>query len=292
MPTPFIAPLNPLEQEKPPAGADWIHEIKWDGYRVQVHLAGGKATVYTRGGHDWTRQFRPLAEAAARLPAKSAIIDGEAVVLSKAGVADYHALRGALDGRSTSLRLQAFDLLAIDGVDLRARPLLERKDRLQTLLAGAPPAVAYVEHMTGDGARILAHACQIGVEGIVSKRGQSPYRSGRSSSWIKVKCQRTAVLAVVGFTVERDAVAGLHLAWRTGGRLVYAGAVERGISRVIGLQLLQLLTPLVQARSTLVTKGVKAQWVRAEVSVEVTFPNTSEGGRLRHPKFVTLRERP
>lgn len=160
-----------------------MHEIKWDGYRVQAHLADGKVTIYTRRGNDWTRQFRPIADAVSKLSAKRAIIDGEAVVLGANGVADFHELRRELDGRSRRLRLQAFDLLAIAGGDLRPLPLLDRKARLEKLLAGAPPSIAYVDHMTGDSARILAHACRMGIEGIVSKRADSPYRSGRTTAW-------------------------------------------------------------------------------------------------------------
>lgn len=116
-PSAFIDPLELTEQEKPPTGADWVHEIKWDGYRVQAQLQDGNATIYTRRGNDWTRQFGPIADAVAKLPARRAIIDGEAVVLNEAGLADFHALRRELDGRSRRLRLQAFDLLAIDGED-------------------------------------------------------------------------------------------------------------------------------------------------------------------------------
>lgn len=142
-PSTFIEPLLLAEQEKPPDGSGWVHEIKWDGYRVQAHLANGKATIYTRRGHDWTRQFQPIADTVAHLPARSAIIDGEAVVLSETGIADFHELRRELDGRSSRLRLQAFDLLAIDGEDLRPLPLLERKARLEKLLAGARAALVY-----------------------------------------------------------------------------------------------------------------------------------------------------
>lgn len=127
--SPFIEPLHPAEQEKPPAGDDWVHEIKWDGYRIQAHVSGGKATVYKPRGNDWTRQFRSIADAAAKLPAKQAVIDGEAVVLAENGLADFHTLHGSLDGRSARLRLYAFDLLMLDGRDLRELPLRERKAR-------------------------------------------------------------------------------------------------------------------------------------------------------------------
>jgi bifunctional non-homologous end joining protein LigD len=290
---PFIEPLHPSEQEKPPAGDDWVHEIKWDGYRVQAHLTDGKATVYTRRGNDWTRQFGPLADAVAKLPVKRAIIDGEAVVLSDAGLADFHALRGALDGRSPRLRLYAFDLLMLDWEDLRELPLLERKARLQKLLSGVPSALVYVEHMTGDGAHILEHACRMGIEGIVPKRADSPYRSGRSAAWIKTKCERSDTFVVVGFDVEKAGrVHSLHVAWRKAAGLVYAGSVEIGIDDAIARELHDSLTPLRQARSPLPppVKGVRPKWVEPRVLVEVAYPNVSEAGRLRHPKFRAIRD--
>jgi bifunctional non-homologous end joining protein LigD len=292
--SPFVEPLLPSEQEKPPQGDSWVHEIKWDGYRVQAHLVDGKATIFTRRGNDWTRQFAPIAEAVAKLPARRAVIDGEAVVLSEAGLADFHALRAELGGRSRRLRLQAFDLLALDGKDLRSLPLLERKARLQALLVGAPPSIAYVDHMTGDGARILAHACRMGIEGIISKRAGSPYRSGRSTAWVKTKCERSDTFVVVGFEVDKDRprhLAGLHLAWRRAGQLAYAGSVENGIDDATARELRKALDPLVRSRSPLPApvKGVRPTWVQPELLVEVAFPNTSEDGRLRHPRFAGFR---
>src|SRR5262245_44395050 len=134
MPSKFIPPCHPTPASKPPTGSGWLHEVKWDGYRAQAHLADGTATVYSRNGHDWTRQFAPIAIALGKLKAKSAILDGEAVVLDKDGKADFHALRGALGPHSGRLRFCAFDLLALDGVDLRPLSLGERKARLATLL--------------------------------------------------------------------------------------------------------------------------------------------------------------
>jgi len=295
-PSTFIEPLLLSEQEKPPDGPGWVHEIKFDGYRVQAHLAGGKATVYTRRGNDWTHQFQWIADSVAELPAKRAIIDGEAVVLSEAGIADFHALRVELDGRSRRLRLQAFDLLALDGEDLRARPLLERKACLQALLAGAPPSIAYVDHMTGDSAKILAHACRMGIEGIVSKRADSPYRSGRSTAWVKTKCERSDTFVVIGFEVDNGRprhLSGLHLAWQRAGKLVYAGNVELGIDDATALELRKVLDPLRQSGSPLAApvRGVKPlSWVRPELQVEVAFPNVSGADRLRHPKFLSIRQ--
>ncbi|WP_395714043.1 hypothetical protein [Reyranella sp.] len=173
--------------------------------------------------------------------------------------------------------------------------LLESKARLQKLLAGAPTALVYVEHMTGDGARILEHACRMGIEGIVSKRAASPYRSARSTAWIKAKCECSDTFVVVGFEVEKPGrVHGQHLAWQKGAGLLYAGSVEIGIDDVTARELHKRLAPLRQPRSPLpaAVKGSKLKWVEPRVLVDVAFPNISEDGRLRHPKFKGVRRDP
>jgi bifunctional non-homologous end joining protein LigD len=286
--SPFIKPLQPRQQERPPSGTDWIHEIKWDGYRVQAHLAGGKVAIFTRQGKDGTRQFQPIAAAIAILRARRAILDGEAAVSGDSGRTDFHALRRHLDGRSAHLRFYAFDL--------REWPLLERKAKLQALLAHAPEILVYVKHMRGDATRILDHACRFGHEGIVSKRATSPYRSGRSDFWVKTKCERSDIFVVVGFASEpgarRPRVVRLHLAREAGECLVYAGSVEVGIDDTNGRALHAHLAPLVQRGSPLSAPvtGVKPKWVRPELRVEVAYPNASDDGHLRHPKFKGLRD--
>lgn len=157
-------------------------------------------------------------------------------------------------------------------------------------------ALVYVEHLTGNGARILAQACVMGIEGIVSKRADSPYRSGRSAHWVKVKCERSDTFVVAGFEVDKDRprhLSGLHLAWRRAGKLAYAGSVEIGIDVATALELRKALDPLARSRSPLPAPvKVKPRWVQPEVLVEVAFPNASDAGRLRHPKFKRLRDDP
>ena len=202
----FIEPCDPTLRELAPAGAAWVHEVKTDGYRAQLHIHDGRITVYSRSGYDWTEQFAPIAKTAKALSAHELIIDGEATVLGATALPDFQALRREL-GRPDSKRLiyHAFDLLYLDGHDLRGARLLDRKQALRELLAKAPSALVYVGWLEDDGARVLEHACQLGLEGIVSKRRDSRYRSGRQESWIKLKCVKSDTFPIVAFVEKLGA---------------------------------------------------------------------------------------
>jgi bifunctional non-homologous end joining protein LigD len=185
-PSGFIEPCQPSKAERPPSGSLWLHEIKHDGYRLMVRRDGARVRCFTRNGHDWADRFPAIVEAAQRLVrAQSFLIDGEAVIVGDDGTPDFDALRS----RSREAMLVAFDLLEHAGSDLRDLPLLERKRRLARLL-GRPQqwrAIQYGNHLTGDGPTIFEHVCRMGLEGIVSKRTDAPYRSGRSRTWLKSK---------------------------------------------------------------------------------------------------------
>jgi bifunctional non-homologous end joining protein LigD len=186
----WIEPCLPTLVERPPVGSKWRHEVKWDGYRVCVIIDGGRATVRTRRGHDWTHRFKSIAAAAVALPFQNAILDGEAVVLDEQGNPSFAALQTRLDGESRAeVVLYAFDLLFLDGRDLRPLPLKERREPLVKLI-GKPSsgAVLLSEEFETDGATFFKVACERGLEGMISKRFDLPYRSGRSSDWLKVKC--------------------------------------------------------------------------------------------------------
>jgi bifunctional non-homologous end joining protein LigD len=183
LPAGFIVPAQPIERRVPPAGAGWVHEIKHDGYRMIVRKDGDTVRLFTRNGHDWRERFPAIAAAAERLKAHSFTIDGEAVVIGPDGLSRFEELR---HGNSVAC-LYAFDLLELDGEDLRSRPLLFRKDALARLLQGKRSAILLNEHIAEPGPAVFAHACRLGAEGIVSKRIDSPYRSGRYSAWIKVR---------------------------------------------------------------------------------------------------------
>ncbi len=183
-PSGFIEPCQPSKVARPPTGALWVHEIKHDGYRLIVRKDGERVRCFTRGGHDWADRFPAIVDAAARLKAHSFMIDGEAVILGDDGTHDFRALRS----RGREAMLVAFDLLQHDGADLGDMPLIERKQRLKKLLGrGKQSAIQYSDHLTGDGPTIFEHVCRMGLEGVVSKRTDAPYRSGPSRSWVKVK---------------------------------------------------------------------------------------------------------
>jgi ATP-dependent DNA ligase len=181
----FIEPCLPTLRQKPPVGDGWLHEIKHDGYRLIVRKADDKVRVYTRRGNDWTDRFPQIVDAVLALKPRSIVLDGEAVVCGEGGVSDFNRLR--VHGANDEAFLYAFDLLELDGEDCRREQLVDRKGTLERLLRKARAGIRYSEHLTSDGAAIFASACKMGLEGIVSKRRDSRYQSGRSRDWIKVK---------------------------------------------------------------------------------------------------------
>ena len=181
----FVEPCRPSKADRPPSGPMWVHEIKHDGFRLMVRREGVRVRCFTRGGHDWAERFPAIVDAARRLKAKSFLIDGEAVVCRADGLSDFDALR--VGRRAHEVTLAAFDLIELDGDDLRDEPLSKRKQRLAKMLGNGPEAIVYNEHLEHDGAAVFEHACRIGLEGIVSKRLDSPYRSGPSKTWLKSK---------------------------------------------------------------------------------------------------------
>ena len=196
-------------------------------------LSSTSLTVYTRKGNDWTVRFGPIAQAVELLSARTAILDGEAVALDGKGVADFHGLRRQLGQAHSRIIYKAFDLLWLNGKDLRPQPWSERKRRLQTLIENLPTAAAsvinYVEPLHQEGPTVYASVCRLGLEGIVSKRIDGPYRGGRSDAWRKTRCARSETFAVVGFSENsRGRLDGLYLARGEDGGLVYAGSIEKG----------------------------------------------------------------
>ena len=188
----FAEFVNPDLVSKPPSGPKWAHEIKWDGYRAQAHIRGKRGQMFTRRGIDWTGKFGPIAEALPKLRVDSAILDGEVVTLGKNGVSDFHGLRHQLGTMLPDIVFQAFDLLWLDGEDLRPLLYVERKARLKDILRRGGETIRYVDYVEGDGAAMLKAACAMGLEGIVSKRLDSAYRGGPSHDWQKnqVRSQR------------------------------------------------------------------------------------------------------
>ena len=286
---------------RPPEGPGWLFEPKLDGYRVLCRKDESDVTVLTRRGNDWTDSFRNIADAVRSLPCRVALIDGEAVVYDSHGATSFQRLQNALKGDSSRIDLVAFDLLHLDGWDLRRAPLVERKALLERLLEGAAPVIRYGEHVTEDGAKFFAAACKLGLEGIVAKRAADPYREReRTRSWLKIKCLQRQEFVVVGFTDpggSRTAFGALLVATRDDANapLRYAGKVGTGFderslkSLHARLKPLERKSPPVEKTSARgVARGV--HWVEPKLVAEIAFTEWTGDGRLRHPTFVGLRK--
>jgi bifunctional non-homologous end joining protein LigD len=196
----FVEPALATSIDKVPSGARWIHEIEFDGYRVQVHLANEAVKIFTRRGHDWTHRFKKVAHDAWHVKAGSAIIDGEIVVPAVDGTTDFSVLQNELKGSSKSIVLVAFDLLYLNGRDIRNEPLVRRKAELKKVIAGAD--VQFSESFEIEGREMFEHACKLGLEGVVSKVRDSAYASGRGNSWVKKTCAQRETLAIAGFALD------------------------------------------------------------------------------------------
>jgi bifunctional non-homologous end joining protein LigD len=231
-------------------GDDWLYEIKADGYRAQVHVNDANVTVYSRTGLDWTDQFSVIAKAAKRLRVRRAVLDGEAVVYGATGIPDFQALRRELGKRHLSrLRYHAFDLLHLDGYDLRKVAYVDRKLLLKQMLESAPEPLIYVQYLEADGDRVFEHACRMGLEGVVAKRRNSIYRSGRSDDWIKLKCTKSDNFPIIAFVEKLGAnprrIASLYLGRHKDGKLVYAGKARTGYTQATAREVRERLDPLI-----------------------------------------------
>jgi bifunctional non-homologous end joining protein LigD len=293
----FIEFCDPASRDKAPEGKEWLYEIKTDGYRAQVHIRDGKVTVFSRNGYDWTEQFGPIAKAAAALDVREAIIDGEATVIGATGLPDFQALRRELGKpHSSRLKYHAFDLLWRDGKDLRRMPLIERKQALKEILHGAPSALSYVEYLESDGQRMFEHACTMGLEGIVAKRKDAPYRSGRVESWLKLKCVQSETFPIVAFVEKLGAhprrVASLYIGRREGERLVYAGKARSGYTLEAARELRERLDPHISKTSPLSVpvKKPKATWVEPVIAAEIEYSGITDDGLLRAAVYKGLRD--
>ena len=286
----FIKPQLATLKSKAPVGDQWLHEIKYDGYRVQVHLNAGKKKVYTRNGLDWTKRFSAIA-GALDIPG-DAIIDGEVVVVHE-GRTNFSELQAELAaGRQGRLVYYAFDLLWRDG-DLRKMPQIERKQTLLDLLGenGVELPVLYSEHMTGDGQEIFRHAAKLNWEGIISKRADAPYRSERTEAWLKIKTVQKGAFPVIGFIKDPSGVAALYLGKREGKELVYMGKVGTGWNRTTSAQIRKALDSVVSPKSKLTKpiKKPKATWVEPKFTAEIEYRDITSEGLLRQSSFKGLK---
>jgi DNA ligase D-like protein (predicted ligase) len=303
----WLAPQLTQLVEAAPDGDQWLHEIKYDGYRMRAGLDRGTVKLLTRTGLDWTHKYPAIGKAVAALDARQAYLDGELCGVGPDGITAFNIVQLASDsGNPAALVFFLFDLLYLDGQDLRPRPLIERKERLSTLLANAAPCLHYSDHVVGQGPAFYEKACTLHVEGIVSKRTDAPYTPGNRGLWRKVKCLNRAEFVVLGWTEpegRRPYLGALLLGYYDPeGRLIYAGRVGSGINNAELERLWRRLQPLAAdgmlldappprgARfgSPLVLSRV--HWVRPELVAEVKFLTWTADNLLRQVVYEGLRE--
>jgi DNA ligase D-like protein (predicted ligase) len=281
----FRPPQLATLDRKVPAGDSWLFEIKFNGYRMQASIAGDQVRLYTRNGHDWTRQFGYVVPALAQLTKGTALIDGELCAMDEDGRTNFTLLKNSLDGR-VPVVFYAFDLLEQDGADLTRLPQIERKERLVALLADVPAdaPIAFSEHVVGRGQEVFDAMCSGGFEGVIAKSPIAPCVGDRSTAWLKVKCVQRQEFVIVGWRPPEygvDHVRGLFLATYEDSQLIYRGGVGTGFTDKMRREILEVLQ-LIRADEPLKIKGMP----RAEAGACRITPD----GLIRHPSFKGLRE--
>jgi len=286
--------------DTPPSGDEWLHEIKYDGYRIGARVRHGRVSLYTRNGNDWTAAFPDVADAVGHLRLDDALIDGEVAVVLPDGRTSFQALQNtAGGGNRRTLVYFVFDLLRINGETLERRPLEERKAVLKKLVGSRSTGrIRFSEHIEGNGQAFFSEACRAGLEGIVSKRRDQPYRAGRHGGWVKTKCVQRQEFVIGGFTDPegmRAGIGALLIGYYDGDRLVFCGKVGTGFTHKLALELRARLDRMEQKTCPFPSPpagslGRHAHWVKPELVCEVEFTEWTSDGKIRHPSFQGLRE--
>jgi bifunctional non-homologous end joining protein LigD len=293
---PFRTPQKATLVDHVPAGSGWIHEMKYDGYRCELAIGGGKARIYTRSGLDWSDKFPEIAAAAASLEVGSALLDGEIVALDENGRSSFSALQQAISEGGRGLTLFLFDALEIEGEELAKLPNIERKARLASVVGpGKPPLILYADHIVGRGEELLEAMCEAGQEGIISKKADAPYRGDRTKNWLKVKCTRRQEFVIVGWSESDKKGRGfraLLLGLYEDGKLRYAGKVGTGFSNRVQHDLRARLDSLAADRPAVEVPRAEARgahWVKPLLVAEIAFAEFTADNVVRHASFLGLR---
>lgn len=296
----FIEPCRPALKDRPPEHGKWIQEIKHDGYRLQAHLIQGKAALYTRRGYDWSDRVSSVAAELKKLPASEVVLDGELVVQNQRGISDFHELQTDLAaGRTDRLSYLVFDVLYLDGIDLRETALITRRQLLEELIGKLPEVsrrIRMSEYFEADSHTVFNQACAMGLEGIIAKRSDSPYRSGQQELWIKVKCVKTDTFPIVAFVEKLGAcprrIASLYLGRRDGNKLLYAGKAQTGFRQQTLYELRERLDPYIRKTSPLsvAVRKPKATWVDPVLQAEIEYSSCTADKLLRAPVFKGIRD--
>ncbi|MGR9386467.1 non-homologous end-joining DNA ligase [Rhizobium leguminosarum] len=295
-----VDPCLALLKTKPPKGRQWAFEVKWDGYRLAIHIEPSGVRILTRGGHDWTDRFPAIAAQARRLPVATAILDGEAVVFDERGRSDFGRLQQSLGGRggrrtSREAVLMAFDLLYFDGRDLTGTELSARRHVLEGLVpAGGEDAIRLSEEIEADGEVLLRIACEHGLEGIIAKDRNTTYRSGRLGDWLKIKCVQSDGFLIIGYeksTASFGGIGRLLLAARKGNELLYVGGVGTGFNERSAGELREQMDNLIIGKPAVDTgRKRNAVFIQPKLVAEIQYRAWTHDGKLRHGSFKGLRE--
>jgi len=295
----FIAPQLATLVKEPPSGDEWLHELKFDGYRMLCRVDRGRVRVWSRNGKDWTEKFQNVVEAIKSLKTTSAILDGEIVIVDAQGRSSFQKLQRAMGkATTTGFAYEVFDLIYLDGFSLTQTPLKHRKELLQNLVgSNSHGVIRYSEHISGNGDEFFRHACEYEIEGIVSKLAHSHYESTRNRNWLKVKCAKRQEFVIAGYTPSSKGLPGfgsLVLGVYEKGNLVYAGRVGTGFTFKQRSDLKKQLDKFSRKTSPLVIvpkdPGLReTKWTEPKMIAEVAFTEWTSDGSIRHPSFQGLR---